>query len=103
MEKKKYMFGTGLGGFGTPNQGLGLETLGMWFAALQKARENNQKSVLWHFGTEGYGVSLQDRRRIITDTTEIAEIMTDRISKMPILTSQGVRRAPHLVRVFPRI
>ena len=94
--KKKSCYGTGLGGYGKPTQGLALETLGLQFATMQMARDNNQESVLWHLGTEGYDVTPEQREKIIADMTSIADKMGNAMSNLPILTNEGQRRSAHL-------
>ena len=92
--------GTGLGGYGKPTQGLGLEMLGLVFATMQMALDNGQNSILWHLGTEGYDVTQIEREALIGYMTQIASDMGKAMEKLPVLTNDGQRGSPHLARVF---
>ena len=103
MKLSKICYGTGLGGYGKPTRGLALESLGLQFATMQMARGNNQKSVLWHLGTEGYDVTPSEREKIIAEMTNIADRMGSAMEKLQPLTSNGQRRSPHFAGVLARV
>ncbi|MCL2569975.1 MAG: hypothetical protein FWE16_02085 [Firmicutes bacterium] len=101
--KAKPFYGTGLGGYGKPTQGLGLETLGLQFATIQMARDNNQDSILWHLGTEGYGVTSEQRDRTIGEMSDVADKINCGMSKLKVLDTNGQWRSPHFAGLLPCI